>query len=515
MYYFIIFAVFVATCNLSFAENSTMEKIYFQSSLTSGEVIQIEEEAEAEDEADVDSVVSEAEEQEKIDKEISKEGEGDEAEGDEAEEAKRLADGDKYILNGIAMPDKNQIRKGDVYYLNGVDELKLENTYFDIPVVYNKRVRKWIDYYRGKGRKYFELHIERAGRYAPLIGTLLEERGLPRDLIFLAMAESGFNNHAKSIAAAVGPWQFMPATGKMYSLKQDWFVDERKDPVKATIAAATYLAKLYNDFGSWKMAMAAYNAGEGKIGKAIKKYKTNNYWEIIKGRYLKSETKNYVPKIMALAIMGKNLKSFGFNQVDFKVPLSFDEIIVSSGTDLIKISKELNIEIEQLRKLNPELKRWFTPLDLDSYTLRLPLGKGSEFQKISKIKDFKANDFQVFKITKPRMKIKAIADKFKINNPSVLSILNNVKDSKILKKGEMILLPFRNGHIVSRTNPFYADLFYKSKNKSQIRKIHIVRKGESLHRIAKKYKLSIGRLLAVNSIKKSNKISIGKKLVIR
>src|SRR5690606_20193905 len=134
----------------------------------------------------------------------------------------------------------------------GAEHLNLENYYFDIPVVYNDEVKKWIKYFQGRGRAYFERYSARAGRYAPIMSKILDELGMPKDLIFLAMAESGFQNKAKSWARAVGPWQFMPFTGKRYGLKIDWYVDERQDPIKSTIAAAKYLAKLYADFGSWE-----------------------------------------------------------------------------------------------------------------------------------------------------------------------------------------------------------------------------------------------------------------------
>lgn len=467
-----------------------------------------------EDRENNEIILSEKEEEVTIDKELSREA----GNSDEDEEAQLTESDNKYLLNGIAMPERNQLRKGDIYYLKGAEDLKLENNYFDIPVVYNKRVRKWINYYSKRGRKFFELHIERAGRYAPLIGSILEENNLPRDLIFLAMAESGFNNLAKSTAAAVGPWQFMPATGKMYSLKQDWYVDERKDPVKATIAAANYLAKLYNDFGSWKIAMAAYNAGEGKLGRAIKKYKTTDLWDISKGKYLKSETKNYVPKIMALAIMGKNLKVFGFHDIDFRAPLDFDEITVSSGTDLIKLSEKLNVNFEEIQRLNPELLRWFTPLNTSNYKLRLPPKMAEKFKTCCMDKDLLLSDFQTFNIPNRQMKLSQIASKHRIKYTSVLSLLNKVTENHIFKKGDKVFLPFRIGHTISSSNKFYSDLFYvgKKSRKFYLKKIHIVKKGESLNSVAKKYKLSLKRLLAVNSsVRSVGKLLVGKKLVIR
>ena len=210
------------------------------------------------------------------------------------------------IVGSSSITNKNAHKRG-TFFLYGAEHLELENNYFDFPVKYNKEVKRWIHYFTGKGRGHFLRYAERAGRYAPVMAKILEDAGLPKDLIFLAMAESGFRNTARSWAAAVGPWQFMPYTGRKFGLKINWYLDERRDPIKASIAASKYLSRLYDIFGNWELAAAGYNAGEGKMMRAIKRYKTENFWEIIKGRYLKPETKNYVPKIMALAIIGKIL----------------------------------------------------------------------------------------------------------------------------------------------------------------------------------------------------------------
>ena len=439
----------------------------------------------------------------------------------------------KSMINGAATIDGAGQYKGKTYFLEGAEELNLENNYFDIPVVYNTQVKKWMDYFLNRGRGFFERYTERAGRYAPILGAILEEHGLPRDLIFLAMAESGFNTSAKSWAAAVGPWQFMPATGRIYGLDQDWYKDERRDPIKATVAAARYLAKLYGDFGSWEVAAAAYNAGEGKLGKAIKKYKSEDFWDISKGRYLKAETKDYVPKIMALAIIGKNLKSFGFDDVEFHEPLDFDEVSVKPGTDLVKLSEALGVDFEEIQRLNPEVLRWFTPPNAESYKLRLPPNSAEKFAQCCSKLDLLATDFQEFVVTKKHMSITEIAKKFKIKKNYVLATINNVSEKATFAKGETIKLPFRLGEIVSPSNNLYADLYEKprreilrrnhrnrrrlarSSRKKSVR-YYTVKKGESLFTVAQKHGISVKRLIASNGdIKKSGKVNAGDKLVIK
>lgn len=199
--------------------------------------------------------------------------------------------------------------------------MKIENKTFDLPVEMNKSVEKWVDYFTGKGRKYFQKYLERSEYFVPFLKPILKNAKAPEDLVYLAMIESGFNNNARSGARAVGAWQFISATGRRYGLDVNWWVDERRDVEKSTIAAIQYLKELNTMFGSWHLATAAYNAGEAKIQRAIKKYRTDDFWELCDKRrkYLKPETKNYVPKLFAAAIIGKNRKQFGFEENYVKV----------------------------------------------------------------------------------------------------------------------------------------------------------------------------------------------------
>jgi hypothetical protein len=198
---------------------------------------------------------------------------------------------------------------------------KIKNTSFDLPVEMNKAVEKWIDYFTGKGRGHFQKYLERSEYFIPFLRPILRNAKAPEDLVYLAMIESGFNNNARSGARAVGAWQFISGTGRRYGLDVNWWVDERRDVEKSTIAAIQYLKELNGMFGSWPLAAAAYNAGESKIQKAIIKYKTNDFWALCekKRTYLKPETKNYVPKLYAAAIVAKNRKEFGFEESYTKI----------------------------------------------------------------------------------------------------------------------------------------------------------------------------------------------------
>lgn len=420
------------------------------------------------------------------------------------------------------------------YFLYGAEHLKLENYYFDIPVVYNDAVKKWINYFLNRGRGFFERYGARAGRYAPLLGKILDDMGLPRDLIFLAMAESGFQNNAKSWAKAVGPWQFMPYTGKRYGLAINWFVDERRDPIRATIAAAKYLKKLYEEFGSWELAAAAYNAGEGKVGRAIRKYQTENFWNLRKGRYLRNETKNYVPKIMALAILGKNLKSFGFEEIDFHEPIDFQEIKIAPSTDLIKLSEALSIDFNELQRLNPEVLRWFSSPDIENYTLRIPVGSKEVWDQCCQNMDFKATDFQVYQVRSSNSSLDDVAKKFKIKSKEVLSTLNSLKWNQPLAKNQVVLLPFRKDQNLKA--PMYSDLYERPRRSvirrrsygrriSQAKKrgrpianprTYVVQKGDSLWSVSRKTGTQLDNLIVSNiAILAQRQIRVGDQLSVK
>ena len=183
----------------------------------------------------------------------------------------------------------------------------------DIPLALNSKVEYFLYYFQSSGKQSFSRWLSRSSRYLPMMKEILKREGMPEDLVYVAMIESGFQMHARSWANAVGPWQFVSDTGRRYSLRIDQWVDERKDPVKATTAAALYLKELYGMFnGDWYLAAAGYNAGENKILRAISMYNTSDFWEISRGSYLKRETKEYVPKLLAAAIIAKDPARFGF-----------------------------------------------------------------------------------------------------------------------------------------------------------------------------------------------------------
>jgi len=225
----------------------------------------------------------------------------------------------------------------------------------------------------------FSLWLERSGRYRELIESILRMNGLPQDLVFLPLIESGYNPFAYSRARAVGPWQFIKGTAIKYGLKVNFWVDERRDPVKSTHAAARYLKELYARFESWALAMAAYNAGEGKISRALRKSRSDDYWPLLRTSYLRSETKHYVPKFIAARQIALDPEGYGFASLQYHAPLDFDEVEVPSAVDLEVVADAAQTTYETIKELNPELRTWCTPPGVASYSLRVPRGAAERF----------------------------------------------------------------------------------------------------------------------------------------
>lgn len=243
-----------------------------------------------------------------------------------------------------------------------VNGVKLKNTDFDFPVTINRRVENWVDYFTGRGRKFFAKYLERSEFFIPYIVPILKQNGMPQDLVYLAMIESGFNNHARSFARAVGPWQFMSATGKRYGLMVNWWVDERRDIQKSTLAAVEYLKDLYTMFQGWELAAAAYNAGENKVARAIQRYGTKDFWRIIQFSFLRPETRDYVPKIIAAALISKNRELFGFAASQQKPGV--DETVAGDG-ELVKVIKTDKPEEPSLEESVGEIASNVQDVDLD------------------------------------------------------------------------------------------------------------------------------------------------------
>ena len=248
-----------------------------------------------------------------------------------------------------------------------------EPSIFNVPTDLNHKVERHIRFFNVAIRDRFEEWLTRLNHYKPLVERILSEFDLPSDLVFLSLVESGFNPHAYSRARATGPWQFMRSTAKLYGLRVDDYVDERRDPIKSTVAAARYLRDLYDLFGTWPLAMAAYNAGEGKVLRALQKTRADSFWEIAQTRHLRRETREYVTRILAASMIAKNPDRYGFSQAQPDLH-EFEEVVVRRPILLQDLAKVTGVSSHEFRRLNPELRRGVTPPDDAEYHLKVPVG---------------------------------------------------------------------------------------------------------------------------------------------
>ncbi|MFN7928886.1 MAG: transglycosylase SLT domain-containing protein [Blastocatellia bacterium] len=243
----------------------------------------------------------------------------------------------------------------------------------------NALVQSWINYYQGRGRTTMERGLQRSGRYMALARRIFKEEGVPQDLAWLGQVESAWSPNARSWAAAVGLWQFIPGTAARFGLRQDFYIDERSSFEKATRASARYLKFLANRYaGNWELAMAAYNSGEGNVDRAIARSGYADFWEIYQRGLLPNETRNYVPNILATIIIAKNPQRYGFTAKPL-APLAYDTVLVNNSVDLRLAAEACDTSYDFLLELNPELKRGTTPQGF-AYGLRVPPGRGKNLQ---------------------------------------------------------------------------------------------------------------------------------------
>lgn len=365
--------------------------------------------------------------------------------------------------------------------------------YDEIAVILNPAVERNVEYFRTAIRDRIQRALDRFYPYEPLIERIFAELGLPHDLVYLSLVESGFNPLAYSRARASGPWQFMKSTGRMYGLKVNWYVDERRDPMKSTVAAAHHLRDLYDQFGSWPLALAAYNAGAGKISRAIQKTGTRDFWRIARTRSIRRETREYVPKFMATTIIATNPDHFGF-RVSSQAVHQYEEVHLNKSVHLRSLAKEAGIPFEELRRLNPELRRSIIPPDKGGYDVKVPVGMGFSVERIrSRLEPWvpPRPQFTWYRVRRGDS-LSVIAHRFGIS-VRALKRLNNLSGN-LIRVGKRLR--------VSKEIPGSQDVRW-----------YRVRRGDSLWSIAKRFRVSVRKLKTLNDLR-SSLIRTGRMLMI-
>jgi len=396
-----------------------------------------------------------------------------------------------------------------------------------IPIEQNELVEDWLDYFQGRGSDYMETYLSRSSKYAPIMKEIFRREGLPEDLVYVALIESGFSSIAKSSANAVGFWQFMRSTGRRYGLQCDSYVDERRDFIKATVAAADYFKGLYNLFGSWYLAIASYNVGENKIKSLVMKYHTRDFWKLAQIRRLPKETKNYIPKFLAARMIARDPAKYGFKDIQYMPPLEFTEIELGHSVDLKKLAQEMNIDYDELKDLNPSFKKGIALDKSGHLILRVPkdsADKAKAAAVLANIKDRKnikvVDDDEIsFYRVRNGETLGGIARKFHTSARRLRS-LNGLGSRSRIVAGKRIKVPGDSVVGISRSEVSRHRRKRSERNVAASKapkvsqRIHIVRRGESIAQIAQRYKVSVSKLINYNQISRHQRLAVGSRLEI-
>lgn len=409
-----------------------------------------------------------------------------------------------------------------------------------IPSEVNRLVLQWIDYFQGRGREHMERYLSRSGKYLPMMKEILRREGLPEDLVYVALIESGFSATAHSSANAVGYWQFIRGTGRRYGLRVDSYIDERRDFVKATTAAADYLKGLYNLFGSWYLAIASYNVGENRIKSLVMRYHTRDFWDLAQHRRLPQETINYVPKFLAARMIAKEPEKYGFSEVKYMQPLQFAEVEVGHSVDLRRMAREMNMDYDELSALNPSYKRGIAIESGGKLVLRVPPTQKERSMAAATaalvipgraltVAGVPAQDeYSYYKIRRGDT-LSTLARKFRTSTRAIRK-LNGMSASSRLIAGRRIKVPgeslaglakreIKAESVKPRRQMASAERASsrtagKSHANSNRRKVHIVRRGDTLIDIARQYRISLSQLATHNQISRKTKVVTGTRLEI-
>jgi membrane-bound lytic murein transglycosylase D len=372
-----------------------------------------------------------------------------------------------------------------------------------------KSVDRWIEKYSKKNRSTFQAYLNNSQRYAEDMKKVFRHFGLPEELAYIPMAESGFSPFAHSYSKAAGLWQFIQSTAKMFGLSSNWWEDERKHVLKSTIAAARYYKYLYSRLGDWNLVVAAYNCGPGRVNNSVKKHKSDNFWSL---HSLPKETRDYVPRVRALMTIAKDPEKYGFTSE--KNIAVHDTVMLDSCVSLNAVAKALNISYSEIKLLNPQLRQWVLPPYAKNYSLIIPADSKVKFRE-----KFRAMDpAEIYPVAEYTVKkgdtLNKIANKFKVNSASILDM--NPEDIEFREGSKIKLLKppvdqkwftdFNNRHLT-----FYDEEEYFLEGRKKVS--YTVRKGDSVWSISRKLKVGSEKLKSWNKIGKNNIVRPGQVLI--
>lgn len=391
----------------------------------------------------------------------------------------------------------------------------------DIPIPLNERVLRYVELFQGRLREFLTDGLVRGAQYLPMIQSVFRAEGLPLDLAYVPLIESAFKPSALSRAKAKGVWQFMRGTAIENGLKHDWYIDERSDPDKATRAAAKYLKTLYGMFGDWHLALASYNGGPGRMQRAVKRSGRDNFWSLTAtSRYLPRETREYVPMILAAVIIARNPAQYGFD-ITPAAPHATETVTLPAAVDLRRVAEWAGVPVDDVQQLNPELRRWTTPLRDSDYKVRVPEGTAERVR--TGLADASSDSLNALQwhTVKRGESLSTIARKLRVSRAD-LAEANYLTIRSRVKTGQRLLIPrMPSAALLARAAAGQAtDAVAAAYDKDSVpqeaaptRVVYRVRRGDTLYAIARKHGTTIEDIKTWNNLR-STRLSIGARLVI-
>ncbi len=389
----------------------------------------------------------------------------------------------------------------------GMREVEESEVAWDIPIEMNERVARWLEYFQTDGRENFELWLARSGRYEAFMREEFRTAGLPEDLVYVSLIESGFSPRAYSRSHAVGLWQFIASTGRLYDLEISYWVDERRDPVASTRAAARHLKDLYETFGSWYLAAAAYNAGAARVRRSIRRTGSENFWDIAETRYLRRETRNYVPKLMAAALIAKEPARYGFSEVEYFEPMRFQEAEVPDATSLDVVAEAAGVTLADVQALNPHVLRGVTPPGR-AFPVRVPPGTRETF--LARYAEVPPSERVTWltHVVRRGETLGRIAARYGVSVPSIQAANRGVHPRR-LRIGQPLVIPKTGAGAYALAAAASAPAPV-----SRSSTVHVVRRGDTLWELSRRYGVSIAEIMEWNGLG-SRTIRPGQRLRVR
>ncbi len=371
-----------------------------------------------------------------------------------------------------------------------------------------------IDFFEYAQHREFKKWLERSHEFLPAIQAVFRQEGLPEDLAYLALIESGFNSRAYSHSGAAGLWQFMRGTGVKYGLRVNWWIDQRRDPVLATRSAALYLKDLHDEFGSWALALAAYNAGEGRVANAVARTGTKNYWKIRQTHAVSRETRNYVPKFIAALRIAKDPAKYGFTDLEYHSPVALRQEVLHHSVEIRRLSRAMNMSVPEFLALNPQFIRWATPPRLTEVSVNIPATFPSDLSsRLAAIPASGINpDVPVYRVESGDS-LWIIAHRFH-TSVSDLMTANNLESRRLRLHQKLVIPRGEHRRNFRHTERVASNSHSLSGKGSRAWLDHRIRPGDSLYRLAHHYRTSVREIIALNHMPPRRTLRVGDHIMI-